>query len=184
MQDSFEDKLKNAWQEKMSTTEPIPGHEERFEMRLMNAQDKKQIHRIPRWPWLTLAAALVIGVILTIVVSEVKKTNHMAEESVKQDLPPELAAAQDFFKSRTTMDMSKLNTDDVYVQRFASDMKVLEEEYTKLEQILASNFNNEKVAEAMVNNYKFRLKLMERLQKYIEIQNQINNEKNGSQNAS
>ncbi len=184
MQDSFEDKLKNAWQEKLSTTEPIPGHEERFEMRLMNVLDKKRIHRIPRWPWLTLAAALIIGVILTIVVSEMKKTNHMAEETEKQNRPPELAAAEDFFKSRITMDMSKLNTSDPYVQRFVSDMKVLEEEYAKLEQVLASNFNNEKVAGAMVNNYKFRLKLMERLQKYIEIQNQINNEKNDSQHAS
>jgi hypothetical protein len=184
MQDNFEDKLKNAWQEKVSTIEPIPGHEERFEMRLMTARENKQIRRIPRWPWLTLAAALVIGVILTVVVSEMKKSNDMADESVKPEMPPELAAAQDFFKSRITMDISKLNSDDVYVKRFAADMKVLEDEYRKLELVLASNLNNEKVAEAMVNNYKFRLSLMERLQKYIEIQNQINHEKNDSQNAS
>ncbi|MBX7051685.1 MAG: hypothetical protein K1X54_06600 [Flavobacteriales bacterium] len=174
MKEAFEDRIRKALLNESDDQDLMPGHEERFEMRLLRMRDEKKERRIPRWPWIALAAAVVAGFIVTIVVSEVKKTNEYAEKVRLSDVSMEMAAAEQFYHERLKMDMSQLNTSDQNIKRFLDDLKRLESEYAMLEEQLAKNFTNQRVADAMVNNYRYRLQLMEQLQKYIEIQNKLN----------
>ncbi len=176
MQGKFENQLKEAIKNAAVADghEPLPGHEERFEMRLMQQRDNKRIRKIPRWPVLAVAAAAITGFIISIVVMEIKKTNDNADRLRLSDVSGEMAAVEEYYHSRLEGGLEGVNVTDKNVRKFMDDVKALEEEYKMLEEKLAKNFHDERIAQAMVSNYKFRLKLMEQLQKYIEIQNKIN----------
>jgi predicted RNase H-like nuclease (RuvC/YqgF family) len=174
MKEVFEDRIKKAFESQDSDSELIPGHEERFEMRLLRMREDKKIKRFPRWPWIAAAAAVVAGVIVAITISEVKKTNDYAERVRLSDVSLEMAATEEYYNERLKLDVGQLNTTDQNIKRFLDDLKRLEGEYAMLEDQLSKNFNNQRIADAMVNNYRFRLQLMEQLQKYIEIKNKFN----------
>jgi glutaredoxin-related protein len=183
MNEHFEHKIKSSLQQyaKDHSPEPLPGHEERFEMALLKLKENKQVKRMPRWPWIALAAASVAAIIVAIVVKEVKVTNEYADKVKLSDVSGEMAAVEEYYHDRLQMDYSNMNSSDANVKRFLADIKRMEDEYKMLEETLAKNFRNEKVTQAMVNNYKIRLRLMEQMQKYIEIQNQINTQNNEKQ---
>jgi len=175
MNDNFEHQLKNVLlADARQVSEPLPGHEERFEMRLLRQREQVKVRRLPGWPMITLAAASIVGIIITIVVLETKKTNDIAATARLSDVSTEMAAVEHYYNERLQHEYSDVNSADENVQRFMQDVKRLEEEYKRLEAALSKNFNNEHIAEAMVNNYKYRLRIMEQLQKYIEIQNDLN----------
>ena len=52
----------------------------------------------------------------------------------------------------------------------------LEAEFMVLEKILTGNPSNQRVITAMINNYKFRLQILESIQKYQQMINHHNNE--------
>jgi mannitol-specific phosphotransferase system IIBC component len=176
MQSKFENQLKKALKDAADADshDPVPGHEERFEMRLLHQRDNRKMRRIPKWPVLAIAAACVAGFIVSIVVMEVRKTNEHAEQLRLSDVSGEMALTEAYYNDRLQSEMKGLNTSDRNIRKFMDDAKKLEEEYKMLEATLAKNVHDERIAQAMVNNYKFRLKLMEQLQKYIEIQNKFN----------
>lgn len=176
MQEKFEDRIRKALQEEENSAAYLPpeGHEERFELRLLRQRAGRPEKRISMLPWVALAAAVVAGFIVAIVVSEIRKTNDYAEKARLSDISGEMAAVEEFYTEKLQVDLSKLNGSDPNIRRFLNDITRLEEEYKMLESTLGKNFTNEKVVQAMVSNYKYRLRLMEQLQKYIEIQNQIN----------
>jgi uncharacterized protein YhaN len=179
MQNKFEEHIKQALKRSDEFhDEPLPGHEERFEMRLLKQGEQRKLRRLPRWSLIITTAAAVVVFIVAIVISEVKKTNDMAEKARLSDVSPELAAVEDFYNEKLHIDVEQLNKGDQNIKRFLSDISKLESEYKRLEENLSKNFNNERIAQAMVNNYKYRLQLMEQLQKYIEIQNKINTQNN------
>lgn len=183
MKSKFEEQLKAALQTDriQFDPEPLPGHEERFEMRLLQKKEDLKIKKMPRWPIIGLAAAALIGFIVTIVVSEMKKSDDFAGFAKLSDVSEEMAATESYYTGRLQLDRNNLNTQDQNIAKFLTDLKKLEEEYKMLEVSLSKNFQNERITNAMVNNYKFRLRLMEQLQKYIEIQNKINNDHNEKQ---
>lgn len=156
-----------------STSEPLPGHEERFEMRLLRQREEKKVRRLPSWPWIALAAACIAGVIVTVSVREIKNTQEIAETMKLSEVSPDMAEVEQFYNQRIQIDFESLNQGDERIKRFMDDMKKLEEEYASLEKELARNYSNERVVKAMITNYQCRLRIMEHLQKYIEIQNEL-----------
>lgn len=176
MQSKFENQIRSVLEnsDQGSEFEPALGHEYRFERRLHELRELRKVKRIPRWSYIALAAAAVISLIISIVVIETKKTNDIAEKIRLSDVSGEMAAVEGYYHGRLQMNLNERNSTDLNIQRFMSDVKKLEDEYQMLEKTLAKNFRNERIALAMVNNYRYRLQLMEQLQKYIEIQNKIN----------
>lgn len=162
--------------------EPFAGHEERFELRLKKARQQNTIRPLRQWLRVAAAAAVLLA-IGWVVVSNAWHTRHHAA-SIHDMRHPEVEAAEAYYKQFANIDFGQLNASDQRIQEFLREMNVLETEYKRLESLLAENFNNERVAKAMVENFQFRLKLMEQLRKYIEIQNQFNQQSHEQQLAS
>ena len=173
MKSRFEEELEKVLGSSESTSEPLPGHEERFEMRLLRQKEEHKLRRMPRWPWIALAAACIAGAIVTISIREIGKSNEVAESMKLSEVSPDMAEVEQFYNQRIQVDFSALNQGDARIKRFMDDMKKLEEEYASLEKELARNYSNERVVKAMITNYQCRLRIMEHLQKYIEIQNEL-----------
>ncbi len=173
MKSRFEEELEKALRSAENNVEPLPGHEERFEMRLLHRQEDKKIRRMPRWPWIALAAACVAGAIVAISIREINFTNEVADSMKLSEVSTDMAEVEQFYNQRIQVDFSTLNQGDARIKRFMEDMKNLEEEYASLEKELARNYSNERVVKAMITNYQCRLRIMEHLQKYIEIQNEL-----------
>jgi hypothetical protein len=175
MKEKFEEQIRRAFEDStQNEREPLPGHEERFEMRLLKLKNAQKMRRIPPWIWMAAASVVTAVFIVYMVAGEMKKTNEIADRARLSDVSVEMAAVEAFYNDKLRIDQQGLNTSDPAIMKFLQDIERLEQEYKKLEEKLNENFNNERIVKAMVSNYKYRLQLLEQLQKYIEIQNELN----------
>ncbi len=55
MKQNFEENIKHAISTADSGREPLPGNEERFEMRLLKLKEERKVRAIPSWIWLAAA---------------------------------------------------------------------------------------------------------------------------------
>jgi hypothetical protein len=64
------------------------------------------------------------------------------------------------------------------VQKFLYNLHYLESQYVVLENAYQSNRDDQKIVMAMVENYRYRLQVIEMMQKYIQIKNNPTHENN------
>lgn len=157
---------------------PHPGHEERFAQRLARQRSEKKGRVIPLWAYLSVAAASVAALIITLVVSEIKKTNEEFSRMRLSDLSYEMARVESFYEQRLNQKMPVLSSEDEMMNRLQSQLTALELEYDGLEAALAQSPSNQPVVDAMVSNYRYRLQIMELMQRYVEISNNVKKKKN------
>jgi hypothetical protein len=153
--------------------EPHPGHEQRFARRLAQQHDDRKVRRIPSWLWIASAAASVAALIILLVVSEIRKTNETYSRMRLSDLNYEMARVEAFYEQRLNEKTPVLNSSDEMVARLQLQLKSLEGEYDALEVALAQAPGNQQIVEAMVSNYKYRLHIVELIQRYVEISNNV-----------
>lgn len=157
--------------QELYSDEPSAGHEERFEQRLLQHERRETRRLVPYWVWIGSAAAVLIGFIVTIAISETKKQNERAAESQAEPIIPEVEAARAYYAQHAISESEVNQHADDAIKRMMSEMRRLEEEYKKLDSLLANNYSNERLVNAMVENYQFRLRIAEQLRKYIELKN-------------
>lgn len=79
-----------------------------------------------------------------------------------KDISPELAEVEQFYSSQIqekTNELQALQVNNQYLE----DVEVLSEEMIALQKEVTTNRDNERVVEAMVENYRLRLELLENL---------------------
>lgn len=79
-----------------------------------------------------------------------------------KDISPELAEVEQFYSSQIeekTNELQALQVNNQYLE----DVEVLSEEMIALQKEVSTNRDNERVVEAMVQNYRLRLELLENL---------------------
>ncbi|MFZ4783976.1 MAG: hypothetical protein ACOYLH_00775 [Flavobacteriales bacterium] len=174
MKYDVEELMRQAFEE-MPIEPPIDGHEERFKSRL---QSKKQT-RIVSLAWVKYAAAAVVvglGVFFftqnkPLYPPVVANTNAQQDSSI---VHPAVEKAEEFYASRAHLDWSKVDQNDQQVKDFLQSMHTLEQESKRLDSLLMLNINNEKLIEGLIDNYQYRLRVIEQLKKYIELKNRLN----------
>jgi len=173
----MKDNLKNRFQEENFDLEPLEGHEHRFETKLMFAEKAKKKNRRPTFYYL-LAAACFLGVIITVVLLQTQKEIEIAEE-IQVEKQNELrladfsygAATKEKYYKNEIEKRQDYNTDDPSLQPLLERLNRLEKEHQSLEKRLADNIRNENLINAVLNNYKLRLEVLEKLQKIIRFKN-------------
>lgn len=150
---------------------------------------KMQERRTPKkvvggsgFSWLQVAALLFITLGVVTLLRFYDGQTEQAQPMVVNnyhlklgDLSPELAEVEEHYTSaiRKKMDQAKaLNVDD----GFASELKFIDDQQAMLVNEMKENVNNSKVVEAMIQNYRMKLRLLEEMLEDIE------NEKNKKQN--
>ncbi|WP_103071496.1 hypothetical protein [Aquimarina sediminis] len=143
-------------------------------------KDPKTI-RLWRSPLLKLAASILIliGTYTTINLFITATFNHNSKNNIVHQ---ELRDIDTYYKDLVSFQIQlvknnpKLQPEDK--EEFLSFMDELDEEYNTLKLEMAKNLNNEFILEAIVNNYKKRIELIENLLK------QINDSKKSNDNES
>jgi len=159
---------------------PHAGHEQRFEKRLLRHSEHALTTGIPAWAWMSAAAATIAALIIVLVVSEIRKTNEEYARMRLSDLNYEMARTEAFYEQRLRERTPVVSSPDQNITRLYSELRMLEDVYTKLEQALATNPGNQQVVDAMVDNYRNRLRIVELIQKYVEISNNLKNKQHES----
>lgn len=176
MKKNVDEILKDAL-EQSSIEWPEEGHEMRFAARLEENKSKKS--NVFQMTWVKYAAAaLIVGLGLFIAFYPEKQLPPVAQ--VEEMVHPAVERAEEFYASHASLDWSHVDQSDEQVKQFISSMKLLEQESHRLDSLLMLNINNEKLVQGLIDNYQYRLRVIEQLKKYIEIKNQ--SKKSGHEN--
>lgn len=177
----MKDKLKQRFENHEMDLESTPpkGHRNRFEQRLVEEENLnpkgvqfhisyKLIRRV------AVAAILIIAVTFTWLVNDSKVETPMNEGMT-------LAAISDKYRDVETFYQREVNNRLNLIENSGTDMEKsiyreaiskltkLENSYKILEKDLASNSDNLRIINAMIQNYQLRIKVLETLYKKLEI---------------
>ena len=165
------DELKKYLQQQDQLPEfsPEKGHEDRFLQRLKAEQGSGKPKGRDNLRWIAVAASLAILLSLGITVWQFRTVpeQQMVEEKMQlQQVSPELKTAEEFLMAELDKKKQRANeivASDPELQGFIDQLNQLEKDYEQLELALNTNRDNERIIAGMIQNYRLRLELLERL---------------------
>jgi len=159
---------------------PMDGHVNRFETKLMLRSDRKiRASYSRRFIFISVAAASICLIIISVAIV---KMNSMGQDEITTETieewvsPDEVKHAQKFYEKRRDISIVHSSSNDATIQKFMAKLNYLESQYEVLQKAYQMNQDNQKIIDAMVDNYRFRLQIVEMMQKYVQINNRSNNE--------
>jgi len=162
----LEDFIKNN-KEKFHAEEPTDGHLDRFLRKLEKEEESKRSSGFTFW---RIAAAVIILVTVSVSVLLPRfnspKDVQYASMSLS-DVSDDLAEVEMYYQSkleREYAELNKLSESDPVVKSYLDELENLNESYKDLEEQLYSSGSHEKVVIAMIENFRLRLELIEKLE--------------------
>lgn len=184
MKDSLKKKFEDNRGQFPFEETPLTGHENRFETKLLfKSSANKQKRKIPVWSYGAVAAC-ILALVVWVVNSEIQDTRMAAQQISLSEYSYEMGEMETYFTNEIESRLSDVDVSDVEIQGYLGKLEDLKTEYVSLEQALARNYGNERVINAMIDNYKLRLLVLEKLKKYIEYKNHINTKTNETHDIS
>jgi hypothetical protein len=180
----FEEELKRRIREaeESKNQAPLSGHSDRFETRIMQRSELTMKNRFrKRFVAVSLVAASVCIIVIGVSVFKINKQQEeieKAEVAEEVEMPAELTEVKEFYQKKYDSNKLNVSAGDETVEKFLKNLHYLESQYTVLEKAYQTNHDDEKVVVAMVENYRYRLQVIEMMQKYIQIKNNTKNENN------
>ena len=183
----MEDKLREQFKQnglEQFEEDLLSGHEDRFETRLLQDRQEKQTRgKQIRLMWLLAAAACFIAVVVTVVFNDVSESEKLPLAVQENQNTYRLAAYSDeagqqekYYESKLASTSVASVKDDPDLQKLLELLKSLEEEHTRLQARLDENYHNEHLINAVLDNYRLRLEVLERIQRIVSIKNRIKNQ--------
>jgi len=161
---------------------PKQGHKLRFINKLEQANVKVAPKKKGDKKWYyTVAAAMVLSIGVWIVKSNLSTDtiNTVVTKNINTDnnLPKEVANAQFYFEGIVKREIAKIelerNTDTQEIINDAfKQLKVLEKEQLHLQEQLNINYDK-RVVKALINNFQYRIQLLENVMIQIELVKEI-----------
>ncbi len=163
----LEDFIKNN-KEKFQSEEPTEGHADRFLRKLEKEEESKRSSGVTFWR--VAAAVIVLATIsVSVLLPRFNSPNDVQYASMKlSDVSEELAEVEMYYQSkleREYAELNKLSESDPVVKSYLDELEKLNERYQDLEEDLYSSGSHEKVVIAMIENFRLRLELIEKLEK-------------------
>ncbi len=144
---------------------PPDGHLERFKLRLENKRSEHKSAVIWR-----IAAGISVLVVVAFSMllprSNSPQDVHYGSMALS-DVSKELAQVEFYYESRLKKEYDEidgLSESDPLVASYLAEIEFLKTEYKELESILYDSGSHEKVILAMIENFRIRLDLMEKLE--------------------
>ena len=149
-------------------SEPQNGHAERFALKLEKQLDGDHRPRILFW---RIAASIIILVVLSLSIwlpkTGISEKVHYSSLSLS-DISAEFAEVENYYKIRLNEGYEKLDArsaTDPEVAAYKKELDNLSAIYTDLEKQLYQSGTHEQVIQAMIENLRLRLTLIENLEK-------------------
>lgn len=174
MADNLEDFIRNN-RDALNASEPREGHMDRFEQKLRR-NNRFKGPGLTRSPLMRMAAVLAVGFMLGYLyysndpkrMDSYSKENGVTTASLDlSSISPELAEAEAFFGQmlREKMETVKplAGEDTMVYAAIRAQLESLESDYTDLRKELTGNQTNEQIVNAMIQNYRLRLDLIEHI---------------------
>lgn len=179
------DKLKKyvADNEAKFDSAPLSGHFDRFKL-LQEKQAKKQSIKsknIGMSVVIKIAAIFVLVIGVSWLFFNLGKLQH-SQPIVDLEITPaqfsnELLEAEVFFTEQVSLKkkevLSLASTNDAATQQIMRELQKLELQYLDLKDELLVNRSNEQIINAMIENYRLRLSVMERLLQQLKKSNKV-----------
>lgn len=149
-------------------SEPQDGHTERFLLRLEKYE--RDVKKPITLFWRIAAAAIVLVVVsLSIWLPKPNTPADVQYGSLSlSDVSSEFADVEKYYKSKLALEYEKINDlskSDPEVASYLAELKDLSALYDTLEHRLYESGTHEKVITAMIENFRLRLELIEKLEK-------------------
>ena len=127
-------------------------------------------------PWnniIRIAASILILFTLSIGFLWMKSNSTKYADGVSlQDLSPELAEAEIYYNQLVDSKMNMIRASDVDIDELViEDFRMLDSAYSELKMDLEDNMYNEEVIDAMIQNYRIKLQILENILDEIEKSN-------------
>lgn len=173
-QESWEELIKKALASEASEHPIFEGHQERFNKRL---EDKNQRGRlISLKTWLAVAASTVLGIGVWIYI---ERSSLEIAHQLPDSTAPEVAYASEYFHQNLPIDVARMDYQDETVTKFLQQIQELESEYKRLDSLYRVNISNELLIKGMVENFQYRLTIMQKIKSYIEVKKNSTIQQNG-----
>ena len=180
------DKLKQfiAKKEEHFDTAPKPGHFDRF--KALQAQQQKEVipivarpSGIPSFMKIAAIMVLVLGIGWTLFnLGKMQGAQEFtANDIVSPVFPEELTEAEFFFAEQVNLKKKEVlafsSPDNQDTKQIMGELKKLELQYLDLKNEFSLNQNNAQIINAMIENYRIRLSVLERLLKQLKKSNTL-----------
>ena len=148
-------------------TEPTEGHETRFLRKLEHEAGNKKTSPVFFW---RVAAAIILLLVLavSVLIPRFNSPTDVQYGSMSlSDVSEDMANVEFYYKSKLASEYDKideLSLSDPLVKAYMDELDKLNEEYQNLEATLYQSGTHEKVVLAMIENFRLRLSLMEKLE--------------------
>lgn len=159
--------------EAFDNAEPVAGHRERFERRLDRIAEKENKSRVMFW---RVAAAIIVLVVLcvSVLVPRFNSPSDVQYGSMTlSDVSSDLADVELYYQSKLSEEyevIDEMSMSDPVVNSYIEELNLLNTEYALLEEQLYLSGTHEKVVLAMIENFRMRLDLIEKLEEQKELQ--------------
>ena len=157
--------------------EPLAGHRLRFENRVEKELHQKRFN----WKWLAAAASIAILISVGYVQWNDPDQNNTAQtDSNHEEFP--LKQAENYYENSFTLQLDlianayKGEESKQMLKESLELINELQKEYKVLEQDL-KNTGDQRVATAMILNYKSRIEILEKLLEQLEYVTQLKNQR-------
>ena len=181
---NMEDKLRNRFAQsnlESMESDPLEGHLDRFETKLLRGGQEKKTRIINlRMMMAAVVAACFIGFVIFWVV---KSSNELEEIQLAVNEPMDISdyseaagKQKEFFEELIETKKAELDFDDPDTKELIEALHKLEQEHEVLQNKLNQNFHNEHLINAVIDNYKLRLEILEKIQKIIQFKNKVKNQ--------
>jgi hypothetical protein len=177
----MKDNLKKYIEDNRSSFEVYKGDKEAMWAEIKRKLDEVENSSSKHFPWknaLRIAASILFILTLSIGFLMIKGSSERYANGVSlHDLSPELAEAELYYNQILEAKMnliraSNVNVDDIVVDDFQS----LDSAYNDLKMDLEDNMYNEEVIDAMIQNYRLKLQILENILEEIQKSNDEENE--------
>lgn len=198
MKDSLNNFI-NENRDEFDDNEPSDGHLERMKAKLeANASAEPTAPKVisfeVRKLWYAAAAAAAIALVLVAawmtngtsvpVLAEIPNVTETPAAIVSlSDVSPEMAEVEDYFIQSVSTRVQAVDNygqaSESFVQSCLGRLELLESDYAELKKDLSANLNDQRVINAMIQNYRIRLQVLDQLLRQLELNQQRKQGKDG-----
>lgn len=147
----------------------LEGHEERFYTKVLTQKTTRQRRILPIWKWSAVAAAASILIVVA-VVFQIGEENQAVRKRTLSDISQQVELVEAKMTSQISLKKAEIDMSDPVLKSEVAKFKSLEQEYTRLEEALNMNFGDARIVNAMMENYKRRLQVLENMLTHIKLQ--------------